>query len=715
MSRRAAAILLAVLAAAVAALILANRGDLASLSRRVPRPFLRVTPAPAPIVTPAPGVTAPPAVETVRITLYFPDQNGMLLHAEERDVPKPGRRRRVPSDDLRRAPEGADAGGTDRRHPAEDAAPQRLSPARGRSRARPRGRLGPDVRLRRGADDRRRARRHDAPERGRDVPCENPRQWRARRDPGRPRGPDPAASLPEEHRRRAGIGEHGHARRPRRRREPGDAAPRRPRAGRASPRHDRDGRRPPRRGLRAHHARRHARPLRGLGRGPRAAVSEGKRQRLGHGRVRHAPARDAHALGAGGGPGKTGRAGRSRSSASSGARSGASRSCAASASARSRSTATSCRPTAGPAAPGSRARASRSRWRSRSSAASRRSRAGRCARRSRRSRSGSARARRSSTSPTPRTPRPTSTATSSATASGAFVEIQGTAERRPFTRGPAPRAPRAGEEGTRDAARDPGRGARAASAGDRDALSRRQQSAGCAWAAAASDGVSGQLARGRRGCRPRPRFRERARRIGARGADAGRSVASRVVLAQEVAAEVVLEIPEHAVHVVRVVLSVVVLDHERRALHAVVVTLARAGAAGPREADRLDSGLRDLLGLRARDVLGAGCPCRAPTSSMSTLRCASDICAASSPAGSGTDFPARAEENVRRRRLRDDRRGALPRVEAREEPSRDVLLGRPGRGGPRAGPRRPARDWRRRRPASPRPRGPRPDEKWSET
>ena len=89
MSRRAAAILLAVLAAAVAALILANRGDLASLSRRVPRPFLRVTPAPAPIVTPAPGVTAPPAVETVRITLYFPDQDGMLLHAEERDVPKP--------------------------------------------------------------------------------------------------------------------------------------------------------------------------------------------------------------------------------------------------------------------------------------------------------------------------------------------------------------------------------------------------------------------------------------------------------------------------------------------------------------------------------------------------------------------------------------------------------------------------------------------------
>ncbi len=89
MSRRAAVILLAVLAAAVGALILANRGDLARLSRRAPRPFLRVTPAPPPIVTLAPGAAPLPPVETVRVTLYFPDQHGMLLHAEERNVPKP--------------------------------------------------------------------------------------------------------------------------------------------------------------------------------------------------------------------------------------------------------------------------------------------------------------------------------------------------------------------------------------------------------------------------------------------------------------------------------------------------------------------------------------------------------------------------------------------------------------------------------------------------
>ena len=90
MSRRAAAILLAVLAAAVAALILANRGDLARL-RRVPRPFLRVTPAPAPLVTAAPGATPAPVPETVKVTLYFPDQHGLLLHMEERDIPKPTR------------------------------------------------------------------------------------------------------------------------------------------------------------------------------------------------------------------------------------------------------------------------------------------------------------------------------------------------------------------------------------------------------------------------------------------------------------------------------------------------------------------------------------------------------------------------------------------------------------------------------------------------
>jgi germination protein M len=88
MSRRAAAILLALLAAAVAALLFVNRSGLPRFARRGPRPFLRVSPAAAAAVTAPPGAT-PAVVETVRVTLYFPDQNGLLLHPEERDIPKP--------------------------------------------------------------------------------------------------------------------------------------------------------------------------------------------------------------------------------------------------------------------------------------------------------------------------------------------------------------------------------------------------------------------------------------------------------------------------------------------------------------------------------------------------------------------------------------------------------------------------------------------------
>jgi germination protein M len=89
MSRRAAALLLAALGAAVAALLFVNRGGLPRLGRRGPRPYLRVTPAPAPIVTAPPGATPAAVVETIRVTLFFPDAEGQLLHPEERDLPKP--------------------------------------------------------------------------------------------------------------------------------------------------------------------------------------------------------------------------------------------------------------------------------------------------------------------------------------------------------------------------------------------------------------------------------------------------------------------------------------------------------------------------------------------------------------------------------------------------------------------------------------------------
>jgi hypothetical protein len=89
MSRRAAALLLAALGAAVAALLIVNRGGLPRIGRRGPRPYLRVTPAPAVLRTAPPGTTPVPAPETIRITLFFPDAGGERLHPEERDIPKP--------------------------------------------------------------------------------------------------------------------------------------------------------------------------------------------------------------------------------------------------------------------------------------------------------------------------------------------------------------------------------------------------------------------------------------------------------------------------------------------------------------------------------------------------------------------------------------------------------------------------------------------------
>src|SRR5206468_8679122 len=41
------------------------------------------------IVTAAPGATPAPPVEAIRVTLFFPDQDGQFLHPEERDIPKP--------------------------------------------------------------------------------------------------------------------------------------------------------------------------------------------------------------------------------------------------------------------------------------------------------------------------------------------------------------------------------------------------------------------------------------------------------------------------------------------------------------------------------------------------------------------------------------------------------------------------------------------------
>ena len=55
------------------------------------------------------------------------------------------------------------------------------------------------------------------------------------------------------------------------------------------------------------------------------------------------------------------------------------------------------------------------------------------------------------------------------------------------------------------------------------------------------------------------------------------------VLAQQVAPEVAVEVAPDRVDVIAVVLRVVELDQERRALHAVVVLLPALDRAGPRK------------------------------------------------------------------------------------------------------------------------------------
>jgi hypothetical protein len=78
----------------------------------------------------------------------------------------------------------------------------------------------------------------------------------------------------------------------------------------------------------------------------------------------------------------------------------------------------------------------------------------------------------------------------------------------------------------------------------------------------------------------------------------------REVLAQEVAAEVAVVVAPHRVDVVAVVLRVVVLEHERRALYLVEVGLTRLAGPGPGERDLVDAGGSDLAHPIRRDVGG---------------------------------------------------------------------------------------------------------------
>jgi spore germination protein GerM len=86
MTRRAAAILLCALAAAVAGLLLINRTG--PPAHKPPRLF-RVSPVAPPAQTPLPGSAAPSPAQTVRVTLFFPNGTDGKLQPEERDIPRP--------------------------------------------------------------------------------------------------------------------------------------------------------------------------------------------------------------------------------------------------------------------------------------------------------------------------------------------------------------------------------------------------------------------------------------------------------------------------------------------------------------------------------------------------------------------------------------------------------------------------------------------------
>jgi spore germination protein GerM len=87
MTRRAAAILLCVLAAAVGGLLLMNRPGQGPAGRKALRLF-RVSPAVGPPTTPAPG-SAPTPGQTIRVTLFFPGSEDGKLRPEERDIARP--------------------------------------------------------------------------------------------------------------------------------------------------------------------------------------------------------------------------------------------------------------------------------------------------------------------------------------------------------------------------------------------------------------------------------------------------------------------------------------------------------------------------------------------------------------------------------------------------------------------------------------------------
>ena len=173
-------------------------------------------------------------------------------------------------------------------------------------------------------------------------------------------------------------------------------------------------------------------------------------------------------------------------------------------------------------------------------------------------------------------------------------------------------------------------------------------------------------------------------------------VVAAVVFGEEVAAEVAFEVAPDRVDVIAVALRAVVLDQERRPLHAVVVLRALFGGAEPGEADRVEAGFADRVHPRLADRggLAEGVLLDQPRQQLLLAR------AQLRPDDAGGvergDIELVHREDVARRFVADHRFRRLRRVERRHERARADPLRPRARAAPSADRRALPPDSRRR-------------------
>src|SRR4051812_18697968 len=75
-----------------------------------------------------------------------------------------------------------------------------------------------------------------------------------------------------------------------------------------------------------------------------------------------------------------------------------------------------------------------------------------------------------------------------------------------------------------------------------------------------------------------------------------------IMFSKKVFAEVAIEIALNGMDMIGIILSVVVLEEEGRALYAIIMRFSLFGAAGPTEVDFIQSGFGDLREVLASEI-----------------------------------------------------------------------------------------------------------------